>query len=237
MAFEFDIQGPTSHETAVSESSARKADEAASRLALLQRAAAGVTEEEDRAKLLVDMEMAQSELEFWRSKALRVSPETRHPGRGGYWLVPREPSRRALARAHGYTDLIDASCSPGDTERTMAEIALAVRIVMEEDGVAVLQEPDAPKALAPADIDVRVSDRKDLVLRKIELEGDLVRLSARFLELEEDLRTVAAGNMSAADALSRETIRERVAPNALPDDLEPSVREWRKLISGVTDLP
>lgn len=207
----FEIAGPTEHEMAVAEACREKV--AAAEADMARIASSVETSERDTAayrSLLVDLEIAQSALEFWRAKLARVCGRNRHEGRDGYWLVPRQPSRRALRLANGLTDLADIACSPRDLESTMREIAVAVRIVIEEDGIPFAV--DAPVSLArdEIDLDERLVAAKETLCKLSDTEAELVRTSARYMLMRDDLKVVAESNSDIAEIVRKDASRGSV---------------------------
>lgn len=184
----------------------------------------------------VEFEMAQSELEFWRAKRARTKGSDRHEGRSGYWLVPREPSKRALALANGLTDLVDASCSPRSLESTQKEIALAVRIVIEEDGVPILQEPDLPRAIDDVNVDAKMVERKDFLASLDNMRMVFVKTSARYLELRQALEIHAKDDPATASIIDLEKALDRYFGNpAEGSSLSESIASWRSILPSRTE--
>ena len=227
------LEGPTRHERKVAEACAGRVEEIEKEVASLKAKLDGERLSKGRKeKLRVDIEMAQSELEFWRAKRARISGSSRHEGRAGYWLVPREPSQRALRIAHGMTDLADISCSPRNMASTLKEIALAVRIVLEEDGVPVLQEDGLPSARDEVQPDVRAEEAKETLMRLSDTELELIKTTARYHELREGIRDALGGLKKAEDVLAAdEELDGRMGGSPIQGPLAASVAEWRKLLA------
>lgn len=235
MTFELKLVGPTEHETSVSERCDERINALEATLAELYRTAPSSEEHPDHARWLVDAEMAQSELEFWRSKRARtVGSDRRHEGRDGYWLVPREPSARALRLANGLTDLADISCSPHNMESTVSEIGLAVRIAIETDGIPVMQPSDLIKATESVDLDAKIVEGKETLVELSDMRTDFVKLAARYLELREELsgRRFETEETANLDGRERE-LDKYFGVAALEGPLQASITAWREMLSKV----
>lgn len=233
---EYLLEGPTEHETAVAARCLERISGLENRLRELharisESALAQASSDDIRAEL----EMAQSELEFWRSKHARLGAgrAARHEGREGYWLVPHRASERALKLAHGYTDLVDVACSPRDMKSTFEEIALAVRIAIEEDGIPILQSPDLERASETFDVDTRLEECKAIQHRLSDAESELVKTTARYLELRVKLDRIVSGEVSAADVAKSEAAMDAVSgfSPTIADTLGDSIEAWRKLFA------
>jgi hypothetical protein len=235
MELSLDGANPTTHEDAV----ARRCDGRILRLEatlakLLEQGADEAVSSKKKDSLRAKVEMAQTELEFWRAKRARLEGMGRHEGRVGYWLVPREPTERALRRANGLTDLADISSSPHNMQSTLTEIALAVRIVIETDGVPVMQSPCDQKAVENIDIDERLEAAKEVLFELDNARSEFVKLAARYLELREGVVGQAANNDCAATLVEREQELDRIHRfDVMDGPLAKSVEAWRKLMASV----
>ncbi|MCV9963928.1 hypothetical protein OIU34_18790 [Pararhizobium sp. BT-229] len=233
MAFDLDMAGPTDHEMQVAERCDVKISELENALGRLNDDRLSSVVGPDHAAWLVDAEMVQSELEFWRAKKARVAGYVgRHEGRGGYWLVPYEPSARALRLANGLTDLADISASPRNMESTLSEIGLAVRIAIEADGIPVMQSSQAPGVAEGIDLDARLAERKDILVELDNTRSDFVKLAARYLELRKGVEGRTAKESEEARYLvDRERELDRYfAIASLEGPLEASISSWRDLL-------
>ncbi|MDW9478644.1 hypothetical protein GOB57_07995 [Sinorhizobium meliloti] len=233
MVFDLDVVGPTEHEMQIAGRCAARITELEDILASLHRNAPAAADHSRHAEWRVDAEMAQSELEFWRAKRARtVGNGSRHEGRDGYWLVPREPSARALRLANGLTDLADISSSPLSLENTLAEIGLAVRIAIETDGIPVMQPSELPKAAEGVDLDARLAERKEVLVELENTRTDFVKLAARYLELREAVRGRAMEAEETAYLDGRERELDRYFGIAsLEGPLEASISGWRAMLA------
>ncbi|MBY3150840.1 hypothetical protein HFO56_00155 [Rhizobium laguerreae] len=220
--------GPTKHEQAVAARCDKRIASLEAKLSLLNDKTATA---KSKATWNVEAEMLQSELEFWRSKRARVSGSGRHEGRDGYWLVPKKPSQRALRRANGLTDLADISASPRNMESTLSEIGLAVRIVIEEDGVPVMQHHVAVKAADGIDVDARLEAAKEALFELDNARAEMVKLAARYLELREGVEGRATEAEETAILMARELKLDRIhRVDVMDGPLAPSVEAWRELM-------
>jgi hypothetical protein len=233
MAFDLDFAAPTEHETRVAEKCDVKIEKLENALAWLHDHTPASGDGPDQTSWRVDAELAQSELEFWRAKRLRATGSTgHHEGRDGYWLVPREPSVRALRRATGLTDLADISSSPRNLDSTLSEIGLAVRIAIETDGIPIMQPDGLPKAADSVDLDARIMERKEILIDLDNTRTDFVQLAARYLELREGLsgRKCEAEETAYLDGRERE-LDKFFAVAALEGPLAPSITAWREFLA------
>ncbi|MCZ7861460.1 hypothetical protein O9X98_08620 [Agrobacterium salinitolerans] len=233
MAFDLDIAGPTEHELKVAEKCDDKIADLENALARLHTHAA--QDASDHASWRVDAEMIQSELEFWRAKRSRATGSSgRHEGRSGYWLVPREPSARALHLANGLTDLADISCSPHNMDSTLREIGLAVRIAIETDGIPVMQPSDLQMAVESVDLDARIVDGKQTLVELSDMRTDFVKLAARYLELREELSGRRFETEETANLDGRERALDKYfGVAALEGPLQASIAAWREMLSKI----
>jgi hypothetical protein len=226
--------GPTKHEQAVAARCDKRVSALEAKLAKLHDRAALAETAKKKAAWNVEAEMLQSEIEFWRSKRARLSGTSRHEGRDGYWFVPRRPSQRALRLANGLTDLADISASPHDMASTLDEIALAVRIVIEEDGIPVMGDRHAPKAADEIDVDARLQGAKETLFELDNTRGEMVKLAARYLELREGVEGRKTETKETANLMERELKLDRVHRVDIMDGpLAPSVQAWRELMEKV----
>jgi DNA repair exonuclease SbcCD ATPase subunit len=224
--------GPTKHEQAVAARCDKRIAAIEANLAKLHDKLSRVDSAKKKATWNVEAEMLQSELEFWRAKRARVSGTSRHEGRDGYWLVPRRPSQRALRRANGLTDLADISSSPHDMASTLDEIALAVRIVIEEDGIPVMGDQHAQKAVDEIDVDARLEAAKETLFELDNTRAEMVKLAARYLELREGVEGRKTETKETASLMERELKLDRIHRVGVMDGpLAPSVKAWRKLMA------
>jgi hypothetical protein len=224
--------GPTKHEEAVAARCDKKIGSLEAKLAKLHAKVVASADTPRKKKAWnVEVEMLQSELEFWRAKRARVSSLGRHEGRDGYWLVPRKPSQRALRRAHGLTDLADISASPHDMASTLDEIALAVRIVIEEDGIPVMGGHVGTKAVDEIDIDARLEAAKDTLFALDNTRAEMVKLAARYLALRDGVDGRKTETKEAADLMERELKLDHIhSVDIMNGPLAPSVKAWRDLM-------
>ncbi|MCS4090015.1 hypothetical protein [Rhizobium sp. BK176] len=226
--------GPTKHEKAVAARCDKRIASLETKLAKLHAKVASAVTARKKDAWNVEAEMLQSELEFWRAKRARVSGLGRHEGRDGYWLVPRKPSPRALRRANGLTDLADISASPRDMASTLDEIALAVRIVIEEDGIPVMGGYNVPKAVEGIDVDARLDAAKNTLFDLDNTRAEMVKLAARYLELRDGVEGRQWETKETATLMERELKLDRIhRVDIMNGPLAPSVKAWRELMDKV----
>jgi hypothetical protein len=233
MAFEFEIDVPTEHELQVAEKCNEKIVATEIKLAWLNNNKPSSVDDPDNTAWRVDAEMVQSELEFWRGKKARVvGSYSRHEGRGGYWLVPFEPSARALRLANGLTDLADISASPRDINRTLSEIGLAVRIAIEADGIPVMHPPGVTTATEAIDVDARLDERKDILVELDNTRADLIKLAARYLEFRKGVegRSVRESNEARYLVEREHELDKYFGVASLTGPLEASISAWRGVL-------
>lgn len=233
MAFDLDIAGPTDHELQVAGKCDGKIAELERELARLNDNKPASSNDPAHAAWLIDAEMAQSELEFWRAKRARVAGSgRRHEGRGGYWLVPYEPSARALRLANGLTDLADISASPRNMESTLTEIGLAVRIAIEADGIPVMQPSEVTTVADGIDLDARLAERKDILVELDNTRSDFIKLAARYLELRKGVECRTAKESDEARYLVERELEldKYFAVASLKGPMEASIASWRTLL-------
>lgn len=236
MAFEFDIDGPTDHELLVAEKCDAKIVQLENELTQFNDNKPATVGDQDTTAWLVEAEMVQSELEFWRAKKARVSSSHGwHEGRGGYWLVPYEPSARALRLANGLTDLADISASPRNMDSTLAEIGLAVRIAIEADGIPVMQPSGVSSVAEGIDLDARLSERKDILVELDNTRSDFVKLAARYLDLRKGVEGRTAKESEEARYLVERELEldKYFSVASLNGPLEASISAWRGLLDKV----
>nr|WP_250808145.1 hypothetical protein [Neorhizobium tomejilense] len=226
------LQGPTEHEEAVAARCAERISTIEEQIRKLKACLDKEVADNPRPELLrVEMEIAQSELEFWRAKFARVGGTERHAGRDGYLLVPRRPSERAISLAHGYTDLVDVSSCPRDMKSTRDEIALAIRIATETDGVKVLEGGDMPSVGEEFRLDARLRERKEIQHRLSEAEAELLKTSARYLELRAALARIARGEATAEQVSDAEEAMDTTfGPPGGPEINHAAITSWRELV-------
>jgi hypothetical protein len=186
-------------------------------------------DEEKRPALETQLELLQDEITFWKCKLPQHERESPAPIKDQTWIVRFPLSERALQIANGYTDLADIASHPHDMESTLQEIALAVMIAVQHDGVKVEATPNGQTEIDKINIDERLSKRKELLEECNFFRLEVIKAIARYERLLQKLEDIALGNANVHvnDTLRHERQSAAMSHHPKIEELRPSIDAWK----------